>query len=170
MSKRSLNGRNVAKNIGAQPPVRKITDPDTGLVRTEKLCPIPHNIKCVDPDGNVVSIPLSNGYVRNQTQDYTNMVIQEKLDAGFLPYDVCPYSPHGQMAGKKKACEGAFTKDKCCKHITEIALKRRAAKQAKVQKFASRFESSADKMVRQLEKQNRMLARPEGGKRAMPGG
>ena len=172
MARRSLSGKQPAKNIGASPPTRKHVNPETGLVVTEKICPIPHSLKAVDPDGNIITIPLANGYVKDRTSNYGSQITEDKIAAGFLPYAVCPFSPRGELAGSgKKGCEGKFTNEQCCKHITEIALKRRAVKQDKQAKFSQRFETGTDKMVRQLEKQNAMLAKPEStSRKAMPGG
>jgi hypothetical protein len=142
---------------GPGTPERKIQMPD-GTVRTEKLCPIPCNIKMVDAQGNVVTVPLANNWVdRNPNAEYGQFALQQALKAGFIPYAECPVAtgrlPPDPNDKKDKACTGKFTKDKCCHHVEKVIRARRKVQYDKTMKFQRAMETNQDKMVRQYQEQ-----------------
>jgi len=165
---RNLNALQPAKNIGALPPTKTRYD-DDGVPRVEKLNPIPMNRKMVDPDGNVVSVSLATGFTirggpHNGWKDnpYGSQKWMEKLAAGFVPYDECPYHPQSgvqlyapemfQASRSEKACTDKFTREQCCSHIERCITARRTVKQKKNVKFSKAFASHADRQLEVLEK------------------
>lgn len=162
---RDLHRGNPAKNIGANPPSRKVALAD-GTVREEKLNPMKakntHSRKMVDPDGNVVTISLATGYaVRQSDNHYGGPLLAAKLKAGFLCYDECPIATGRVPAGPKdKACAGTFSREKACEHIEAIIKARRAVKQKKEADIAKSYATNQDKMVRLFEQQL-ALSKPE---------
>jgi len=179
MAKRNLSERQRAKNIGATPPERRWTDED-GVVRVEKLNPIPLNRKFVDPDGNVVRVSLANGYtIRGGPEQhwrdnpYGAHIWAEKLKAGFIVYAECPLAA-GTVPTKKgeHPCEGEFDEDHCCPHVEAIIKRRRAEKQKKVAQIEASFASNQDRMVKAFEtalaSSGRGLVPPPPDKTQMP--
>lgn len=149
----NLSRKQPAKNIAGKPPTKTVIMPD-GTVRTEKLCPIPLSVKMVDPDGNVVMVPLANGYTIRSLDGYGHMILSQKIKAGFLRYDECPVA-RGTIpaAGKDDhACPGSdgrgkFSKDKCCSHVDAIIQRRRVIKKKKCDEFNSRFVSKDQALI-----------------------
>jgi len=164
MARRNLNAPQRAKNIAAGRPTRIIKKPD-GTQLVDRLCSIPNNAKMVDPDGNVVRVPLATGYTirgnENNWRDnpYGAQIWFEKLKKGFIPYDVCPLKPRaGYPDGllppdgpKDKPCEGEFDRQHCCPHIEKVIKARRAKKQKHERQYAKAFASNQDRMVAALE-------------------
>src|SRR5687768_5172590 len=106
--KRNLSARQPAKNISANPPTRKVMRPD-GVMVTEKCTPIPFSRKMVDPQGGPCFVALANGFtIRGfKGNDYGVQIWEEKLKAGFLPFDECPVAKgHVRLAGEKP-CAGS---------------------------------------------------------------
>ncbi len=159
MSSRNLSERQPAKNIGALPPARERTMPD-GTVRTEKLCPIKLSKKMVDPDGNVVTVPLANGYAIRRIGDYGRMIELAKIKAGFIPFAECPLVRNYIPAAGRRPCKGKFSDEECCVHVKEVIAARRAVKKKKCDDFAARFATKEDVMIKMLENQNKQLNMP----------
>jgi hypothetical protein len=159
---RNLNEKHPAKNIGANPPTKRHDFAD-GSHRIEKLCPIPLNRKMLDPDGNVVTVALANGYAIKRMDAYGHRILAEKLKAGFLPYDECPVATGRVKHDPKKdaPCEGKFSKDKACKHIEQILKVRRTAKQKLEAEIQRAYSTNQDKMIALLLEQNKILNRSE---------
>lgn len=179
MSARNLNSRQPAKNIGAKSPSRKVMRAD-GVMVTEKSCPIPFNRKFVAPDGDIVTVPLANGFtIRGfKGNDYGVQIHAEKLKAGFIPYDECPLAKGHIKQNGEAACKGTdglgkLSNDECCPHVTKIALARKAEHRAAQLEYGKNFATQQDKMIALLEKQAEVMAQPErqsSGKARVPGG
>lgn len=188
MASRNLSKGNPAKNIGANPPTKNTPYAD-GVVREEKLNPIPFARKMVDLDGNVVTVSLATGFtIRGfKGNDYGVQVLEEKLAKGFIPYDECPIAKgHLPVASgsKDKPCPGDdgkgghwnargagpgnWSRDKCCEHVERVIRARRAAKQAKEAELAKQYATKQDRMIALLEKQNERLNKPEREAEATP--
>src|SRR5690606_30323705 len=151
MARRNLSSKQPAKNIAAQPPTKKTMNAD-GVMVTEKLCPIPFNRKMLAPDGDCVRVPLANGFtIRGlKGNDYGVQKLEEKLDAGFLPWNECPLrSTHESVRGLKgEPCDPKkISDDEPCKHLLAIAEKRKAAYRKERQDFAQGFATNQDRMV-----------------------
>lgn len=175
MSRRNLNARQPAKNIGSKAPTRKIVGAD-GVMVTEKVCPIPFNRKFVALDGDVVTIPLANGFtVRGfKGNDYGVQVMEEKLKSGFLPYDECPLATKRVPRGPGETpCESDFTNEKCCPHLERVIKARRDDHRAKQLEYGKNFTTNHERMVALLEAQAERMAKAEvqvSGKKGLSGG
>ena len=175
MARRNLSSRQPAKNIGAKPPARKFMGPD-GLMVTEKLCPIPFAKKFIAPDGSAVTIPLANGFtIRGfKGNDYGVQIMEEKVEAGFLPYDECPLATKRvPRAQGETPCEGEFSDEKCCPHLEKIAANRQQAHRAQQQEYGKNFATNQDRLIKLMEAQAEKMAVAEkqsAGKRGIPGG
>ena len=180
MSTRNLNATQPAKNISAKPPSRKV-DRGDGVMVTEKLSPIPFSRKMVAPDGDVVAVALANGFtIRGfKGNDYGVQIWAEKLAAGFIPFDECPYAKgHLKRGDGDEPCKGGdglgkFTNDKCCPHVDKVIQARRAEHRAAQMEYDKNFHTQQDRLIAALEKQAAgMLGaeRPVQGKGRMPGG
>ena len=151
---RLLGGKEPAKNIAAAPPTRTRTTGD-GDVVTEKLCPMP-SLKMVNPRGVIVHCAVANGITVNPNTTYRTQIERQKLEAGFLRYDECPVGKHDwiPVTDKQKRCKaGTYSKDQCCPHVLKVIETRRARTKRKADKFAQRFESTADALIRHLQGQ-----------------
>lgn len=168
MARRNLNARQPAKNIGASPPTRKHMGPD-GVPLVEKLNPIPFSRKVVSPDGDVVMLSLANGFtIRGfKGNDYGVQKWEEKLAAGFLPYDECPVAT-GRIPGDSP-CKGKFSNDECCPHMEKVMEARRAVHRKEQQERDRKSATNQDRMLSLLEKQAHLNIAPEGTKRGGPG-
>lgn len=182
---RNLNAKQPAKNIGAKPPTRRI-DRGDGVMVTEKVSPIPFSRKMVAPDGDVVFVSLANGFtIRGfKGNDYGRQIWEEKLKAGFLPFDECPFTgesfkKHYVKAGKDDApCKGqngvgGFSNEECCPHLNKIIASRKDEHRRAQLEYGSNFATQQDRMIALLEKQTARLAQPEvavSGKGRVPGG
>ena len=158
MASRNLSKKQPAKNIGANPPVKRINYAD-GTFREEKLNPIPNNKKMVDPDGNVISVSLATGFTIRKANEYGTQILREKLEKGFIPYDECPVAT-GRVkfdAKKDSACEGKFSRDHACRHVEQIIKTRRAIKQKKEAELKLQYATQQDKMIELLLAQNARL-------------
>lgn len=163
MSRRNLNARQPAKNIGGKAPARKIMGAD-GVMITEKLCPIPFNKKFVAPDGDIVVVPLANGFtIRGfKGNDYGVQIMEEKLKAGFLPYNECPLMTkrvprkHGETP-----CEGEFSNEKCCPHLDAVMKARRDDHRIKQLEYGKNFSTNQERMIALLESQAERMAKAE---------
>ncbi len=147
------------KNVQAKPPTRVHTLSD-GTTRVEKLCPIPINIKMVDADGNVVTVPLANGHQRRNDPNvvaYGNYISAEKLKAGFIPFHECPI-----LTGRVTPVEGdvacrEIPKGQSCKHVKAIIKSRRNAKKTKNDKYAARLSSSDEALKKAVQEQTEWM-------------
>jgi hypothetical protein len=174
---RNLSARNPLKDIGRNPPVRKTMGPD-GVMVTEKLCPIPFNIKMVAPDGDVVVIGLATGFtIRGfRGNDYGVQLLEDKKKAGFLPFKECPLLTRSfPRAAADVACEGEFTDDKCCPHINKVIAARREEYRKKQNEYGRNFATNQDRIIALLEKQaestvSERPGAPPGKKGGMLGG
>ena len=181
MASRNLNAKQPAKNIGAKAPTRR-TDRGDGVMVTEKLCPIPFSRKVVAPDGDVTTVALANGFtIRGfKGNDYGTQIWPEKLKAGFIPFDECPYAkghlraPDGESPCKGSDGLGKFSNEKCCPHVDKIIVARREEHRAAQLEYGKNFATQQDRMIALLEKQAAGMLQPErtmpGGKGRIPGG
>lgn len=182
MATRNLSARQPAKNIIPNPPTRKVMGPD-GVMITEKLSPIPFNRKMVSPDGDVVVIGLATGFtIRSfKGNDYGVQLWEEKLKAGFIPFDECPVAKgHVQMSGEA-GCKGSdgrgqFSNQECCPHLNVIITNRREAHRKTQKEYGQNFLTNQDKLIAHLEAQAERMAIAErpgpapGKKATLPGG
>lgn len=177
--KRNLNARNPLKNIGAGAPERKVMRAD-GVMVTEKLCPIPFSRKMVSPAGDVVTLPLANGFtIRGfKGNDYGVQIWEEKLKAGFIPFDECPVAKGHVKVSNEPACRGSdgrgqFSKDECCPHMTTIIAARKADYRTKQQDYDRNFATNQDRMIQLMEAREAREAAAEvkvAGKKGLSGG
>ena len=184
--KRNLSEDQPAKNLLASPPTRKHVQPD-GTIREEKLNPMRFKRKMVHPNGNVIELGLANGWAINsfKNNDYGVQLLEEKMDAGFLPFNECPYANGAvplplDAKGKPKFApcvgdfpdnpkrRGHFKRNTSCKHIKEIAARRKALHKKSAQRFTDRFETNTEKLIKAIEVQNKLLGGGEGAKSEMP--
>ena len=142
-----------AKDISLTPPEREVTMPD-GRVRTEKLNPMRCKAKMVDRDGNVVWVSLATGWSIEKigpANPYGMVMWQDKLKAGWIPYNKCPVA-EGYIKGEKgdKPCEDKFSNDQCCPHVEAIIKARREDHRRKADRFNRKSETQMDRLIKSL--------------------
>ena len=186
----SLGPRPRFKDIQRKAPTKTTVQSD-GTVVTEKLCPIPFHWKAVDPDGNVVTVPLANGTTHRtfRNNPYGETIRYEKPLAGFLWLHECPYrsgavplpKDNEQRKGKDKIvpCDGIDGhgrliskghehKAKGCDHLRAIALARRAVKKKHNDRINERFMSDEKRLAREMRAQLAMSTPDPKAKGGMP--
>ncbi len=164
--KRNLNARHPLKNISASPPTRKVMRTD-GVMVTEKRCPIPFNRKMVDPQGGPTTVDLANGFtVRSfKGNDYGVQKWEQKLKAGFLPFDECPVAKGyvkaapGDVPCKGSDGRGQFSNDECCPHLTAIMLARKEEYRREQTEYGRNFATNQDRIIALMEAQAERAAR-----------
>ena len=180
MSRRNLNSRQPAKNIGAKAPTRKVTRAD-GVQVTEKVNPMRFKKKCVSPDGDVIELSLATGFtiVGFKGNDYGVQVWEEKQKAGFLPYDECPVATGRVPRGKEDPCLGSdglprkFSDEACCQHLAKVIEARRAEHRKTQLEYGKNFSTHQERMIQLLEAQTERMAKAEvqpSGKKGIAGG
>lgn len=155
MSVRNLSAKNPLKNISAPAPTRKTMGAD-GVMVTEKLSPIPFNRKFVAPDGDVVVVGLATGFtIRSfRGNDYGVQLLEEKLNAGFIPYAECPLTTKRiPRAPGDVPCEGEFSDKKCCPHVERVIAARRESYRKANAEYGRNFATNQDRIIALLEKQ-----------------
>lgn len=163
--KRSLNARQPAKNISATPPTRKVMRSD-GVMVTEKSNPIPFNRKMVDPQGGPTFVDFANGFtVRSfKGNDYGVQKWEQKLKAGFLPFDECPVAKGYVRVAGEAPCKGSdgrgqFSNDECCPHLTAIMQSRKEAYRQTQVEYGRNFATNQDRIIKLMEDQAERAAR-----------
>jgi hypothetical protein len=133
---------------------RRVMGPD-GVMVDERIPPIPFHLHMVDPAGHVVAVALANGFDVRTLRDnlYGQQLLNEKLVAGFLPIDECPVGL-GLVDGTD-GCEGRQATP--CRHLQPIIDARREATRAAQAKYAARFQTEKDLLLR-IAAQNAGLA------------
>jgi hypothetical protein len=175
MASRNLNARQPAKNIGASPPTRKTMV--NGVPVTEKVSPL-WGYKMVAPDGDVTFVTLSTGFtIRGlKGNDHGFQKLAEKEKAGFWKFSECPVATRKLSVAEagSPACEGEFSDEKCCPHMTKVINDRRAAYRATQVDYAKNFETQTDRLLAHIQKQasDSVAERPgsQPGKKAPIGG
>ncbi len=155
---RNLNSRNPLKNISQNPPSRKIVGAG-GVMITEKRCPIPFNRKMVSPAGDVITLALANGFtIRSfKGNDYGVQILEDKLKAGFIPFNECPVAkgrdigPTETAACKGSDGRGQFSDDTCCPHVTAVILARKEAHRQAQTEYGRNFATNQDRLIALME-------------------
>jgi hypothetical protein len=119
---------------------------DDGVILEQKVPQNPNHCILLNPAGNTVFVPLSNGpAIRGSTQ-YGVQLMLEKLAAGFLPWNECPVA-RGHVKLDGKSCEGKDGRgnlDAPCRHLLEVQEKRREHHERKEIEFGSRMKTNDD--------------------------
>ena len=169
MASRNLNARQPAKNIGANPPTKKTMNAD-GVSVTEKVCPIPFSRRFIAPDGDNVVVPLANGYtIRGfKGNDYGVQKLEDKLKAGFLPWDECPVATGrvprsvGDPCLDDRGMPRKFSDSgEPCPHLLKVAMAMREEHRKGQAEYAKRFQTQQDRMLAALEAQTERMAKAE---------
>lgn len=133
------------------PPTRKVTDAD-GLVRTEKLPPMPSR-KYVKASGSVVRIALTNAAaLRNTNNSYGHRAHAKAIRNGMVPYGDCPARTlvglPQNMRDETPCAPGSYGEHRACIHVERIIALRTEA-HAKAE--AASYERNKSQQQRHLE-------------------
>lgn len=184
----NLSKRSPIAYVSQRPPERRFMGED-GMMKREKISPIPYSRKMVTPSGNVVRIALANGRTIGENpaeNSYGTVKLAEKLKQGFLLYAECPYAT-GRLPvkGKIKPCEGTnpehpgtfwrrhpevrhvYIEETCCEHMEDIIANRQAAQSARQAELAESFKTTQDKFIEVMQAEQASRAQQAPPKRPM---
>ena len=157
---------NRAIDLGAfrQGGARRRVVNDDGTASVERL-PALASIKMLSPQGHIVWVPVANGLGKPDAEGvYGVKIVQQKKDAGFLPFAVCPkrLGLHAHLAAHLAAnttpCSDA-SEDNPCECIREMERIRRADNAEKMEKLESARKSQLEREIASRDAHTEQLER-----------